>query len=167
MVHARYGSKDAILDAIFMREYMAQLSPDLDPDGQRHATRARTSRPDRPARRRGPRTAAGDVRRRLRGGEEHLAAAPALAGPARRRHAEGQGGTRKGIADGSVRPDVDIECAVNDISAAVFGIAYLWLVLSEGYDLGHELKSLRERLIRDYGSEPVRNPAGLRRPRRR
>ena len=39
MVHARYGSKDAVLDAIFMREYMAQLSPDLDPDanGLRHA----------------------------------------------------------------------------------------------------------------------------------
>ena len=32
MVHARYGSKDAILDAIFLREYMAQLSPDLDPE---------------------------------------------------------------------------------------------------------------------------------------
>ncbi len=32
MVHARYGSKDAVLDAIFMREYVAQLSPDLDPE---------------------------------------------------------------------------------------------------------------------------------------
>ena len=32
MVHARYGSKDAILDAFFLHEYVTQLSPDPDPD---------------------------------------------------------------------------------------------------------------------------------------
>ena len=61
-------------------------------------------------------------------------------------------GLEKGIDDGSVRRDVDVDRAVNDISSAVFGIAYLWLVLADGYDLERELKSLRERLIRDYGS---------------
>src|SRR6476620_5919407 len=31
MVHARYGSKDAILDAFFLHDYVKQLSPDPDP----------------------------------------------------------------------------------------------------------------------------------------
>jgi hypothetical protein len=57
-----------------------------------------------------------------------------------------------GISDGSVQPNVDVKRAVNDISSAVYGIAYLWLVLSDGYDLKNELKCLRARLIRDYGS---------------
>ncbi|MEB3049825.1 helix-turn-helix domain-containing protein [Mycolicibacter sp. MYC123] len=32
MVHARYGSKDAILDAFFEHDYVRRLSPDVDPD---------------------------------------------------------------------------------------------------------------------------------------
>jgi len=32
MVHARYGSKDAILDTLFSTEYEKKLSPDADPD---------------------------------------------------------------------------------------------------------------------------------------
>ena len=63
-----------------------------------------------------------------------------------------EAGLKKGISDGSVQPDVDVKRAVNDISSAVYGIAYLWLVLSDGYDLKNELKCLRARLIRDYGS---------------
>ena len=51
-----------------------------------------------------------------------------------------------------MQPDVDVKRAVNDVSSAVYGIAYLWLVLSDGYDLKNELKCLRARLIRDYGS---------------
>ena len=38
-------------------------------------------------------------------------------------------GLEKGIDDGSVRRDIDVTRAVNDISSAVYGIAYLWLVL--------------------------------------
>ena len=61
-------------------------------------------------------------------------------------------GLEKGIDDGSVRRDIDVTRAVNDIGSAVYGIAYLWLVLDDGYNLEHELKCLRARLIRDYGS---------------
>jgi len=58
-----------------------------------------------------------------------------------------EAGLKKGISDGSVQPDVDVARAVNDISSAVYGIAYLWLVLSDGYDLKHELKCLRHDLF--------------------
>jgi AcrR family transcriptional regulator len=152
MVHARYGSKDAVLDAIFMREYMAQLSPDLDPEanGLRHAL----AHLDRIGQ-----LAAEDpelLRAMFVAAFEAVKSTSAL-----RPHSLGQlvvgmqkveAGLKKGISDGSVQPDVDVKRAVNDISSAVYGIAYLWLVLSDGYDLKNELKCLRARLIRDYGS---------------
>jgi AcrR family transcriptional regulator len=152
MVHARYGSKDAVLDAIFMREYVAQLSPDLDPEanGLRHAL----AHLDRIGQ-----LAAEDpelLRAMFVAGFEAVKSTSAL-----RPHSLGQlvvgmqkveAGLKKGISDGSVQPDVDVKRAVNDISSAVYGIAYLWLVLSDGYDLKNELKCLRARLIRDYGS---------------
>jgi AcrR family transcriptional regulator len=152
MVHARYGSKDAVLDAIFMREYMAQLSPDLDPDasGLQHAL----AHLDRIGQ-----LAAEDaelLRAMFVAAFEAVKSTSAL-----RPRSLGQldagmqkvrAGLEKGISDGSVRPDVDVERAVNDISSSVYGIAYLWLVLTDGYDLAAELKGLRARLIRDYGS---------------
>jgi AcrR family transcriptional regulator len=152
MVHARYGSKDAVLDAIFMREYVAQLSPDLDPEanGLRHAL----AHLDRIGQ-----LAAEDpelLRAMFVAAFEAVKSTSAL-----RPHSLGQlvvgmqkveAGLKKGISDGSVQPDVDVKRAVNDISSAVYGIAYLWLVLSDGYDLKNELKCLRARLIRDYGS---------------
>jgi AcrR family transcriptional regulator len=152
MVHARYGSKDAVLDAIFMREYMAQLSPDLDPEanGLQHAL----AHLDRIGQ-----LAAEDpelLRAMFVAAFEAVKSTSAL-----RPRSLGQlvvgmqkvkAGLKKGISDGSVQPDVDVKRAVNDISSAVYGIAYLWLVLSDGYDLKNELKCLRARLIRDYGS---------------
>jgi AcrR family transcriptional regulator len=152
MVHARYGSKDAVLDAIFMREYVAQLSPDLDPEanGLQHAL----AHLDRIGQ-----LAAEDpelLRAMFVAAFEAVKSTSAL-----RPHSLGQlvvgmqkveAGLKKGISDGSVQPDVDVKRAVNDISSAVYGIAYLWLVLSDGYDLKNELKCLRARLIRDYGS---------------
>ena len=152
MVHARYGSKDAVLDAIFMREYVAQLSPDLDPDanGLQHAL-AHLDRLEQLA------TEDPELLRAM-----FVAAFEAVKSTsALRPRSLGQlvvgmqkvkAGLKKGISDGSVQPDVDVKRAVNDISSAVYGIAYLWLVLSDGYDLKNELKCLRARLIRDYGS---------------
>jgi hypothetical protein len=63
-------------------------------------------------------------------------------------------GLRNGIADGSVRRDVEIDPAVQDITAAVFGIAFRWVVVSDAHDLQRELNSVRARIIRDYGSSP-------------
>ncbi len=154
MVHARYGSKDAVLDAIFLREYMAQLSPDLDPAAS------------------GLQLALGHLDRigQLAADDPELLRAMFVAAfeavkstSPLRPHSLGQldvgmqkvkAGLEKGIADGSVRHDVEVDRAVNDISSAVYGIAYLWLVLTEGYNLENELKSLRARLIRDYGPSP-------------
>lgn len=65
-------------------------------------------------------------------------------------------GLRLGVDDGSVRPDIDIERAVNDVSAAAFGIAFQWIVQGESYDLGRELAYARERILRDYGTNTGR-----------
>ena len=67
-----------------------------------------------------------------------------------------EAGLRKGIRDGSVRSDIDIDRAVNDISAGVFGVAFQWLASSGGYDLVRELSYLRARLVREYGAHDGR-----------
>lgn len=152
MVHARYGSKDAVLDAVFMREYMAQLSPDLDPDasGLQHAL----AHFDRIGQ-----LAAQDpefLRAMFVAAFEAVKTTSAL-----RERSVGQLvtgrrkveiGLRKGIEDGSVRSDVDVDAAVDDISTAVFGVAYHWLVLADGCDLVLVLERLRARIVRDYGA---------------
>lgn len=152
MVHARYGSKDAVLDAIFMQEYVAQLSPDLDPDatGLEHALahldRIGQLAADDPELLRAMFVAAFEAVKST------SALRPQSIGQLEVGMQKVRAGLEKGIDDGSVRRDVDVTRAVNDISSAVYGIAYLWLVLSDGYHLEHELKCLRTRLIHDYGS---------------
>jgi len=152
MVHARYGSKDAVLDAIFMREYVAQLSPDLDPEasGLQHALahldRIGQLAAEDPELLRAMFVAAFEAVKST------SVLRPRSLGQLEVGMHKVQAGLEKGISDGSVRSDVDVKRAVNDISSAVYGIAYLWLVLSDGYDLKNELKCLRVRLIRDYGS---------------
>ena len=152
MVHARYGSKDAVLDAIFMREYMAQLSPDLDPEANglqyalAHLDRIGQLAAEDPELLRAMFVAAFEAVKST------SALRPRSLGQLEVGMQKVEAGLKKGISDGSVQPDVDVKRAVNDISSAVYGIAYLWLVLSDGYDLKNELKCLRARLIRDYGS---------------
>lgn len=152
MVYARYGSKDAVLDAIFMREYMAQLSPDLDPDatGLQHALahldRIGQLAADAPELLRAMFVAAFEAVKST------SALRPRSLGQLEVGMQKVKEGLEKGIDDGSVRRDIDVTRAVNDIGSAVYGIAYLWLVLGDGYNLEHELKCLRARLIRDYGS---------------
>ena len=150
MVHARYGSKDAILEA-FLHEYVKRLNPDPDPKNSgmdqvlAHFDRieeiytedhelllamfvatfeaVKTTSPLRER-----------VRDQLRNGAEKV-----------------EMGLRKGIRDGSVRSGIDIARAVNDISTAVFGIAFCWTALSDQYDLGRELTSVRARIVENYG----------------
>ena len=150
MVHARYGSKDAILEA-FLHEYVKRLNP--DPDAKTSGMDQVLAHFDRieeiytedhelllamfvatfeavkttsPLRER--------VRDQLRNGAEKV-----------------EMGLRKGIRDGSVRSGIDIARAVNDISTAVFGIAFCWTALSDQYDLGRELTSVRARIVENYG----------------
>ena len=150
MVHARYGSKDAILES-FLHEYVKRLNPDPDPKTSgmdqvlAHFDRieeiytedhelllamfvatfeaVKTTSPLRER-----------VRDQLRNGAEKV-----------------EMGIRKGFRDGSVRSGIDIARAVNDISTAVFGIAFCWTALSDQYDLGRELTSVRARIVENYG----------------
>ena len=150
MVHARYGSKDAILES-FLHEYVKRLNPDPDPKTSgmdqvlAHFDRieeiytedhelllamfvatfeaVKTTSPLRER-----------VRDQLRNGAQKV-----------------EMGLRKGIRDGSVRSGIDIARAVNDISTAVFGIAFCWTALSDQYDLGRELTSVRARIVENYG----------------
>jgi AcrR family transcriptional regulator len=152
MVHARYGSKDAILDAFFLHDYVKQLSSEANPDAT------------------GLQEAVGhfDRVRRLFAEDQDFLRAMFVAtfegvkttSPLRQRVQRWlqrgidkvEAGLRRGIEDGSVRADVDIDRATSDLSAAIFGAAYLWTVLADGYDLDRELSYVRDRFIREYGS---------------
>lgn len=153
MVHARFGTKDAVLDAFFQKEYISRLSPDLIPDASGlqqalgHFDRIADLHAEDPEFLKAMFVAAFEavkttspLRERVRGqlesGEQKVRA-----------------GLQKGVADGSVSPDVDINRAVSDISTAVFGIAYRWIALPEGYDFGDELRNLRARIVEQYGSQ--------------
>jgi len=152
MVHARYGSKDAILDAFFLHDYVKQLSPDADPNAT------------------GLQEAVGhfDRVRRLFSEDQAFLRAMFVAtfegvkstSPLRERVQRWlqrgvdkvEAGLQRGVDDGSVRDDVDIDRATSDLSAAIFGAAYLWTLIGDGYDLDRELAYVRDRFIREYGS---------------
>ena len=153
MVHARYGSKDAILETLFATEYVKQLNPAPDPEATRPAPGARARRPHSAPLRRGPRPVARDVRTDVRGREDDIPGRSRTSGCGSTGAANAvETGLRKGIEDGSVRPDIDVDRAVNDISAAVFGIAYLWIMQAYPTRHGHaRLTHVRARLMRDYG----------------
>jgi AcrR family transcriptional regulator len=152
MVHARYGSKDAILDILFRNTYEARLGA----DPERDAT--------------GLQQALGhfdriiglyvDDREFLRAmfvlTFEAVKSTSPMRGRLQEWLADGtetvEAGLRAGIADGSVRPDLDVESATTDISTAGLGLAHHWMVFGDGYRLDDGLKSVRERIIRDYGA---------------
>jgi AcrR family transcriptional regulator len=150
MVHARYGSKEAILET-FLHEYVKRLNPDPDPDatGMQQVL------------------AHFDRIQEIYAEDHELLRAMFVAtfeavkttSPLRQRArtqlksgaAKVQAGLRNGMEDGSIRPDVDIESAVKDITASVFGIAFQWVVVGEDHELEDELNSVRARIIRNYG----------------
>ncbi len=151
MVHARYGSKDAILEA-FQQVYVARLNPDPEPgttglhqvlahfDRVReiHAEDASVTRAMFVSAFEAVKTSSplrAGVREQLSGAAKKVAA-----------------GVRAGIADGSLRPDIDADAAVRDITGSIFGIAFQWVVLPEEHDLDHEITCVRARIISDYGS---------------
>jgi len=150
MVHARYGSKDAILEA-FLHEYVKHLNPDPDPKTSglqqvlAHFDRIEeiyvedrgmllamfvatfeAVKTTSPLRQR--------VRDQLKSGATKV-----------------EKGLRKGIRDGSVRSGIDIARAVSDISTSVFGIAFWWTALPDQCDLARELAKVRARIVETYG----------------
>ena len=154
MVHARYGSKDAILETLFATEYEKKLSPAVDPGSSgmqqalAHVDRIRELyAEDR------------DLLRAIFVLTFEAAKSASPAGPRIRMWLERAAhmvaaGLRNGIADGSVRPDIDIDRAVNDFGAAVLGTAYQWIMQAYPYDMAQEIAYVRGRLISDYGVQP-------------
>jgi AcrR family transcriptional regulator len=150
MVHARFGSKDAILEA-FLREYVRRLNP--DPDPKTSGMQQVLAHFDR-------------IEEIYTEDHELLLAmfvatfeAVKTTSPLRHRvrdqlksgAAKVEKGLRKGIRDGSVRSGIDIARAVTDISTAVFGIAFWWAALPDQSDLGRELAHVRARIVATYG----------------
>jgi AcrR family transcriptional regulator len=156
MVHARYGSKDAILDAFFLDDQIKQLSPESDPtaigltEAMGHFDRVQALyNEDR------------DFSRALFVATfEAVKSTSPLRGRVQALLERGidkvEAGLRRGVEDGSVRSDIDIARATNDISSAIFGAAYLWTVLGDAYDLDRELSFVRGRFIEDYGAPSPR-----------
>lgn len=152
MVHARYGSKDAILQTLFATEYESKLSPLPDPDldglGQALAHLDRIA------------LLYSEDRELLRAifvltfeaAKVTSQAHPYIQQWLRRAAHTVESGLRTGITDGSVRPEIDIEHTVHDFGAALLGIAYQWVMEAFPYDMATELAYLRARLIREYGS---------------
>ncbi|MHB8696371.1 MAG: TetR/AcrR family transcriptional regulator [Solirubrobacteraceae bacterium] len=152
MVHARYGSNEALLDTLLRTEYEERLSPTPDPTATglqqvlAHFDNFEELFQEDPqflesmfalsfeaVKRATP------VRPRIIAWMNRIAGAV-------------ESGLRSGIEDGSVRREIDIDHAVTDIVAAGVGIAYGWIVLPQRYALPGELERIRTRVIRDYGS---------------
>ncbi|MDF2823050.1 MAG: transcriptional regulator [Mycobacterium sp.] len=153
MVAARYGTKNAILDA-FLHEYVRRLNPDPSPrdDGLTQVL-AHFDRIDDLYR---------TDREVLRAMFVATFEAVKTTSPLRDRviaqmH---EGATkvetalRTGIADGSIRRDTDVATAGDDITAAVFGVGFHWVVLPH-HDLEAALAGVRARIIRDYAGRPA------------
>jgi AcrR family transcriptional regulator len=153
MVHARYGSKDAILDTLFRTTYEARLdtTPADDADGLRQAlghfdriiglyvedrafVRAVFVLTFEAVKSTSP------IRGRIRDWLSSVAETV-------------EAGLRAGIRDGSVRPDIDVVAATTDISTSGLGLAYQWIVFDDSYQLDRELATVRDRIIRAYGTE--------------
>ena len=151
MVHARYGSKDAILEA-FQQTYVVRLNPDPDPEATglqqvlAHFDRIQEIHAEDPALMRAMFVSAFEAVKTtspLRDALRSQLSAAAV---------KVETGLQTGVRDGSIRADVDIESAVQDITSAVFGIAYHWVVLPDEYDLDGELERVRARITSTYGT---------------
>lgn len=151
MVHARYGSKDAILEA-FQQTYVVRLNPDPEPgvDGLHqvlaHFERIQEIHAVDPAL----------MRAMFVSAFEAVKATSPLREAVRKQLRDAavkvEAGLRTGIRDGSIRPDIDIDAAREDITASVFGIAFQWIVVPEDHDLDEELAMVRTRIINAYGA---------------
>ena len=151
MVHARYGSKDAIL-AAFQQVYVARLNPDPEPGSTglqqvlAHFDRVQEIHAEDAAVTRAMFVSAFEAVKTSSPLRDGVRAQ--LSGAARKVAA----GVHAGIADGSLRADIDADAAVRDITGSIFGIAFQWVVLPEEHDLDREINCVRARIISDYGS---------------
>ena len=155
MVHARYGSKDAILQA-YVHEYVKRLNP--EPDPKTTGMQQVLAHFDR-------------IEEIYREDPDMLLAmfvatfeAVKTTSPLRQRvrdqlesgAAKVEKGLRRGVRDGSIRPGINFARAVSDISTSVFGIAFWWTSLPDRCDLGSELAKVRARIVETYGTSAAR-----------
>ncbi|MGW4095249.1 TetR/AcrR family transcriptional regulator [Mycobacterium sp. NPDC004974] len=150
MVHARYGNKDAILDA-FQDVYVARLNPDPEPGATglqqvlAHFDRVQEIHAEDAAVTMAMFVSAFEAVKTtspLRDGVRTQLAGAAV---------KIEAGLRTGIADGSLRADIDVDMALRDITGSIFGIAFQWVVLPEDHDLDHEINCVRARITSSYG----------------
>ena len=151
MVHARYGSKDAILEAFFLHEYVQRLTPAPEPDATGLDEALAPFDRIREVYAEAPDFLRAMFAMTFEAVKSTSPVRPLLRMWLTRGVDRVEEGLRNGIRDGSVRPDIDLDRAVNDISAGVFGVAFQWL-LSDRYDLARELSYLRARLEKEYGA---------------
>lgn len=150
MVHARYGSKDAILEA-FQQTYVSRLNPDPEPGAKglqqvlAHFDRIHEIHAEDPALIRAMFVSAFEAVKTTSPLRD--AVRTQLSGAA----VKVEAGLRAGMRDGSIRSDIDLETARQDITGSVFGIAYQWVVLPEEHDLQNELNRVRARITTTYG----------------
>lgn len=152
MVHARYGSKDAILEA-FQQTYVVRLNPDPEPgmDGLHqvlaHFDRIQEIHAVDPALMRAMFVSAFEAVKTTSPLRD------AVRNQLRDAAVKVEAGLRTGIDDGSIRSGIDIDTAREDITASVFGIAFQWVVVPEDHDLDTEINRVRSRLISTYGQQ--------------
>ena len=151
MVHARYGSKDAILEAFFLHEYVQRLTPAPEPDATGLDAALAPFGRIQEVYAHAPDFLRAMFAMTFEAVKSTSPVRPLLQTWLTRGVQMVEAGLQKGIRDGSVRADIDLDRAVNDISAGVFGVAFQWL-LSDGYDLARELSYLRARLEKEYGA---------------
>lgn len=151
MVHARYGSKDAILDAFFSHEYVQRLTPSPEPDATGLAEALAHFDRINEVYAEAPELLRAMFAMTFEAVKSTSPVRPVLRTWLSRGIELVEAGLRKGIRDGSVRSNIEIDRAVNDVSAGVFGVAFQWLTSPGDYDLTRELNYLRDRLIAAYG----------------
>jgi AcrR family transcriptional regulator len=152
MVHARYGSKDALLDTLLRSEYEDRLSPAPDPTATGlQQVLAHFDNFDELFRE-DPQFLESMFVLSFEAVKRATPVRPRIVAWMNRIAGNVENGLRAGIHDGSVRRDVDVDPAVTEIVAAGVGIAYGWIVLPNRFDLPAELDRIRARIVRDYGA---------------
>ena len=164
MVHARYGTKDVLLDELMRTEYEEKLVPDIEPDASGlQQVQAIVDRLD---------SLASEDERFLKGMFklcfEAVRGSPSLTPriTAWLCNLEAAVGERlkTGQKDGSVRADVNIAVATRDMMITGTGIAFAWIVMP-GTDLHNEYVRWQARIADEYG-QISRQPSPNRRSKR-
>jgi AcrR family transcriptional regulator len=151
MVHARYGTKDALLDELMRTEYEQRIMPDVDENstGLEHA-QAFVDRLDTLADEDEPFLKA-MFKLSFEAVRGQSALTPRITMWLSVLEAGVVDALQRGKEDGSVLAGVETSRAARDILINGFGIAYSWLVLPET-NLHDELARWRTRIADDYAT---------------